>query len=429
MPRRLVLVLVLCSALAAAAAWWFSRALSVPALTLRQAPLVRTLQFSARVTTAQRVDLGATVTGRVAEVSAREGDNVKRGATLLRLETDELSAALAQAQAAALQAQARLDGLRSTGRRGTQAALAQADAGLLAAQAEFKRAQDLVAQGFVSPQRLDDAKRALDVAQAQAASARAQNSANAEQGTDIAQARAALSSAQAAVAAARARLAQASISAPADARVLARHVEPGQIVQPGRALLTLALAGPLQIEAQVDERYLAQLQPGQEASVLADAFPDRRFKAQVLSIAPLVDAQRGAVEVKLQPPTPTPDFLREDMTLSVEVLTARRNNALVLPLAALRSPPGSAAAGTDSVLLLRDGRAQQRSVRLGLRTLDAAEVLEGLQPGDTVLLGPDAQAGQRVKPLALAPGAAAATLAPRARAEDAGSAMTNAMGR
>ncbi|EHR73483.1 RND family efflux transporter, MFP subunit [Burkholderiales bacterium JOSHI_001] len=429
MPRSLVSVLVLLLALAAAAAWWFTRAPQVPALTLRLAPLVRTLQFSARVTTAQRVDLGATITGRVAEVLAREGDSVKRGAPLLRLETDELNAALAQAQAAEAQAQARLAGLRSTGRRGTQAAQAQADAGLLAAQAEFKRAQDLVAQGFVSPQRLDDAKRALDVAQAQAASARAQSAANAEQGTDIAQAQAALAAAQAATGAARARLAQAAISAPADARVLARHVEPGQIVQPGRALLTLALAGPLQIEAQVDERYLAQLQAGQEASVLADAFPDRRFTARVLNIAPLVDAQRGAVEVKLLPPTPTPDFLREDMTLSVEVVTARRDSALVLPLAALRNPPGSAAAATDTVLLLQDGRAQARTVRLGLRTLDAAEVKEGLSPGDTVLLGPAVTAGQRVTPQALSASSASAALAPRPRAEDAGSAMTNAMGR
>jgi HlyD family secretion protein len=181
----------------------------------------------------------------------------------------------------------------------------------------------------------------------------------------------------------------------------------------------------------VDERYLAQLQPGQAASVVADAFPDRRFNARVQSIAPLVDAQRGAVEVKLAPPTPTPDFLREDMTLSVEVVTARRDSALVLPLAALRDPPGSAAAGagSDSVLVLQDGRAQARPVRLGLRTLDAAEVLEGLRPGDTVLLGPNATAGRRVKPQALATAAAAAAPAPRARAEDAGSAMTNAMGR
>jgi multidrug efflux pump subunit AcrA (membrane-fusion protein) len=109
--------------------------------------------------------------------------------------------------------------------------------------------------------------------------------------------------------------------------VLARTVEPGQIVQPGRALLSLSLAGALQLEAQVDERYLEQLLVGQPASVVADAFPGQRFAARVQSIAPLVDAQRGAIEVKLALPQRAPDFLREDMTLSVEVETARRERA------------------------------------------------------------------------------------------------------
>jgi HlyD family secretion protein len=242
------------------------RSPQVDAVQLEQAPLVRTLQFSARVATLSRVDVGSTITGRVAQVLVAEGAQVRQGDVLLRLESDELAAALAQAVAAQRQAAARLAGLRSTGRSAAGAALAQADATLRAAQAELLRVQQLVAQGFVSGSRLDDARRAVDVAQAQQASARAQTQANAEAGTDLVQAQAQLALAQAATQSARARLAQATVLAPADARVLAREVEPGQIVQPGKALMSLALAGPTQLEAQVDERFWTSCRWGQGAT-------------------------------------------------------------------------------------------------------------------------------------------------------------------
>ena len=366
----------------------------VDALVVQSAPLVRTLQFSARVATLSRVDVGSTVTGRVAQVRVMEGTQVRQGDVLVQLESDELRAALAQAVAAERQAKARLEGLRSTGRTAAQAARAQADASLQAASASLARVQQLVAEGFYSPAQLDEARRAVDVARAQQLGAQAQLQATADAGTDVAQAQAQWALAQAATVAAQARLAQATLVAPADARVLVREVEPGQIVQPGKALLSLALAGPTQLVAQVDERFLEQLQLGQPAWVVADAFAAQRFAARVLSIAPAVDAQRGAIEVKFSIEQ-APAFLREDMTLSVEVETARRERTLVLPQAALRGPAGGDQA---SVLVLQDGRAQVRNVRLGLRTLDAVEVLGGLKESDTVLRGhASLQDGQRVR--------------------------------
>ena len=388
---------------------------------------MRTLQFSGRVATLSRVDVGSTMTGRVLEVAVAEGAHVTKGEALVRLESGELRAALEQAQASERQAAARLTGLRSTGRSGAQATLAQADSVLVAAQADLQRTRDLVAKGFLSEARLDEAQRGSAVARAQQAAARAQSAANADQGTDVTQAQAQLAVAASATAAARARLDQAVLSAPADARVLARLVESGQIVQPGRALLSLALAGPLLLVAQVDERFLEQLQVGQLASVLADAFPNQRFSARVQSISPLVDAQRGAVEVKFSLPQAPPAFLREDMTLSIEVETARRDAALVVPASALR---GDGSSATATVLVERDGRAEARKVRLGLRTLEAAEVLDGLAAGDTVLLGTTAQPGQRVRADLKTSVARPSTQGARnATREDAGSALTNAMGR
>jgi HlyD family secretion protein len=410
---------------AAVFAWQTLRGPRVDALSLSYAPLVRTLQFSARVATLSRVDVGSTVTGRVAQVLMSEGAQVRKNDVLVQLESDELRAALTQAVASERQAQARLNGLRSTGRSGARATLAQSDATLLAAEAELVRVKQLVAQGFFSASRLDEAQRAVDVARAQQSGSKAQNQAVADAGTEVMQAAAQLAAAQAATVAAQARLKQTAVVAPADARVLTRQVEPGQVVQPGKALMALALAGPTQLVAQVDERFLDQLQVAQPAMVVADAFAGQRFAARVLSIAPSVDAQRGAIEVKFALEQKPPAFLREDMTLSVEVETGRRARALVLPLRALRT---QASVESATVLVVEAGRAQERKVRLGLRSLSAAEVIEGLSEGDQVLLGGTIKVGDRVRAQAIGqqadkPGA------PNTGREDAGSAMTNALGR
>lgn len=391
-PRRWLLAAGAVLVVFVAGMLLFTRGTPTDAVAARFAPLVRTLQFSARVETLSRVEVGATVTGRVQEVLLREGDSVRAGQPLVRLEADEARAALAQAVASEQQAQARLAGLRSTGRSAARAQLEQADANRTAARAELGRVEQLVAQGFLSASRLDDARRAVDVAEAQRDAALAQTQANADRGTDTVQAQAQLQAARAATASARARLAQMLVEAPAAGRVLRRDVEPGQIVQPGRALLGLALDGPTQIVAQVDERFLEQLRVGQRAAVVADAYAGQPLAATVLSIAPGIDAQRGAVEVKLSLDQPPPAFLREDMTLSVEVETARRDRALVLPARAVRQEQGA-----EQVLVADGGRAVARPLRTGLRTLDAVEVLEGVREGEDVLLAPALKAGDRVR--------------------------------
>ena len=463
--RRLAGVLLGTALLLAGLAWaglsWL-RGPQVDVIDMRRAPLVRTLQFSARVATLSRVDIGSTLTGRVDQVKVREGDAVQAGDVLVQLEGDELRAALAQAEAAEQQASAALAGRRGSGRTAAQATLAQAEATQRAADAALARARQLVAEGFYSAAQLDESRRAAAVAAAQTSSARAQVLASQDAGSDVAQARAQLDVARAAAGAARARLAQASLLAPTEARVLVRAVEPGQIVQPGKALLSLALAGPTQLVAQVDERFLDQLRPGQSAAVVADAFPDQRFDARVLSLAPAVDAQRGAIEVKFALAGAPPAFLREDMTLSVEVQTGRRDNALVLPQSALRPLAAGAAgaaalgsagtAGTGGtaaapqggapgmqevreVLVVQGGRAELRSVRLGLHTLGAVEVLDGLTEGEQVLVrsggtvGTPLKPGQRVRARPVAWSPAGGSTGNSARAEDAGSAMSNAMGR
>ncbi len=418
-------------------AWWYFRVATVNVVTLKRSPLVRTLQFSARVASLARVDVGSTLTGRVGRVLVTEGAHVRKDEPLIELEADELRAALAQARAAEQQAQARVVGIRSTGRLSVEAGVAQAQAVLRSAEKELARTRELVDQGFLSTSRLDDSLRTVDVAKAQRDAALAQAQANKDLGSDTVQAQAQLAASRAATVAARARLDQATLVAPADARVLSRSVEPGQIVQPGKPLISLALAGATQLAAQVDERFLNQLVPGQRATVVADAFPSQRFAARVLTIAPAIDAQRGAVEVKFAPEQQTPPFLREDMTLSVEVVTAQRDNALVLPLGALQSeadgvasaPSADMSAGSSAtVMLVKEGHTVKRTVRLGLRTLAAAEVLQGLEEGDVVVTGTNVASGVRVRTQAVAWQASGPVVSGASRT-DAGAALTNAMGR
>lgn len=430
--RVLAGLLALGAALAVFA--WRQRTPTVEVVTLQPSALVSTLQLSARVAAPNRVELGSTITGRVRAVAVREGDAVTAGQPLLTLEPDELAAALDQAHAAERSAEARLQGLRSTGRAALQAGVAQAEAQLAAARADLERQQALAAQGFVSAARVDEARRALGVAEAQRDSALAQRRAGDEVGgADIAQAAAVLAQARAATEAARRRLDQATLRAPAAGRVVDRQAEPGQIVQPGRVLLTLAPAGATELVAALDERYLGRLSPGQPARVRADAYPQRVFAATVQQIAPLVDAQRGSVEIRLVPLPPVPDFLREDMTLSVEVETGRRDRALVLPLAALRGDAGDDGRATVWVVAA-DGRLAERRVTLGLRTLGGAELLSGLQPGDAVVVAPTpARPGDRVRAREApaepgGPGAPAAG-ARRGAGSEAGAALGNAMGR
>lgn len=336
---------------AGAYAWW-QRPATVETAQVSTRALVRTLQFTARVATPARVELGTTLTGRVARVGVEEGDAVRAGEVLVELETDEALAAVRQAEAS----------------------LKQAQATVLAAERDLPRTQELVAQSFYSQQRLDDARKGTDVARAQRDAAKA------------------------ALEAARARLAQHSVRAPADGQVLVRQVDPGQIVQAGKPLLTVSVLGPLELVAQVDERFLGQLQVGQPARVLADAYPGQPFDAKLVRLAPSVDAQSGSVEVRLAVSGQRPAFLREDMTLSIEVRTGERSDAKVVPARALRSATTDGEGATGEVLVVEGARAVARSVKLGLRTLTEVEVVSGLKDGDTVILDAGRiEAGVRVK--------------------------------
>ena len=352
--------------------------------------LVRTVVASARVQAPHRVELGAQLTGTVRQVLVEEGQSVSAGQLLLSLESSEAQANWQAADLAVQQAEARLRQLREVQAPAARETERQAQANLAQIRAQHARQADLFRQGFIGQAALDEASRALQVAEAQARSAALQRQSGDPQGADLALAQSTLAQARASALAAKARLDYMSLKSPVAGVIVNRGVEPGQVVQAGKVLLLLAPGGASELVAQIDERNLGLLQPGQPALASADAYAEQRFEAKVSEISPGVDAQRGSVEVKLAVPKP-PAYLRQDMTVSVEIEVARRPQALSLPVEAVLQVDSS----QPWVWVLdADDRLQRRELRLGLRAGGLVEVLQGLKAGERVLLAPD----QRWKP-------------------------------
>ena len=369
----------------------------VQTLQATRKELAQTVVASGHIVSPQRVSIGAAITERVARIPVKEGQAVRRGDVLIALADEDERAALLQAQASVAQAEAKLRQLHEVGLPAAEQSLAQTQANALQARQQFERNKELQAKGFIGQAQLDEAQRALDVAESLLRAARLQVQSAGPRGSDAAVAQSALAQARASQLAAQAKLDQMVIYAPVDGVLIARSVEPGNVVQPGKELMALAPAGATQIVVQMDERHLAQIAPGQKALASADAFPGERFAAELVFINPGVDALRGAVEVKLKVIDP-PKYLRQDMTVSVDIEVARRGDALVVPSDAVRDAAGKQA----WVLVVRDGRAVRQAVRLGLRGEGYTEIVEGVAVGDALIPAASVavQAGRRVRVVA-----------------------------
>jgi len=392
--RWLVLALVLL----ALAAWNLSARARGPALPAYQVvaqPLVQTVVATGRVAAVSRAEVGSAVTGVLVERRVREGDRVRPGDVLAVLRADELDAAMREAEAA-------LAELRQSTRPQAQASLREAEARLAQAGREAARRRELFRQQMITREAMEQAVQAETVARSALEQARLSARSLAEGSPGEAAARARLASA-------RAQLEKTTIRAEVAGTVLSRNAEPGDLVQPGRVLFEIAREGDTEILVPVDEKNLEVLALGQPAMCVADAFPRRPFPARLGFIAPAVDPQRGSADVRLAV-DPVPGFLRQGMTVSVNIETGRRARALVVPNDALARTDGDD--GDDSALwVVVDGRAERRRVKLGLRGLASTEVVSGLRAGDWVLAdaSPGVEAGQRVRPVAARPRDGAAT--------------------
>jgi len=386
----------------AAAAWVLPRLLFgpiVPVVSVVQRDFVQSVVASGRVQTPHRIDIGAQITGTVVSVPVAEGQTVRAGQVLVELDATELQAALQQALTAVAQAQAKLRQLHEVQAPVAEQSVRQAQATLEHARAQQRRNEELFGKGFIGQATLDESRKNAELADAQLHAAQRQLESARKGGSDVALAETALAQARANADAARARLSYATIAAPVAGTLIGRNVERGDVVQPGKVLMTLSPSGDTQLVVQIDEKNLALLASGQHAIASADAYPLEQFDATLAYINPGVNAQTGAVEVKLDVPDP-PAALRQDMTVSVDIEVARRENAVLVPSDAVHR------ADTPSpwVLRIADGRAQRQPVRIGLRSGGWSEVLDGLAPGDRVVPTgvADVVDGTRVRPRAAA---------------------------
>ncbi len=393
-PAALIGVLLV---VAVVARWWLGP--QVVAETLQRRDLVQSVVASGRVETAHRVEVGAQITATVMRVPVAEGQTVKAGDVLIELESTEQRAIAQQAQIELAQAQTRLRQLIEVQMPVAEQGVRQAQATLDNASSMWRRQQELFGQGFIGEAALDDSRKALALADAQQQPAQKQLESLRAGGGEREFTAAAVVQARAGAEAARARAAYSVIRAPVAGTLIGRNVEPGDVVQSGKVLMTLSPDGPTQLVAEIDERNLRLLALGQPALASADAYPQQRFGAKLVYINPAINAQTGAVEVKLDVVSP-PLALTQDMTVSVDIEVAQRHGALLLPVGALSDSAGPEAAD-GSVLRIEAGRAVRRPVRLGLRSGGWAEVLEGLSVGDRVVAAPAAVAsGSRVRAIA-----------------------------
>ena len=358
--------------------WWIGPLIAADVVVQRD--FVQTVVASGHVEAPHRVDVGAQVTGTVSHVPVAEGQVVKAGDLLVELQSGELRAAALQAEAAVAQAQARLRQLREVQVPVAEQTLRQAQTNLDNARSQLRRNEDLFQKGFIGEAALDDARKAVELADAQTRSTQKQLETVRSTGSDYAMAEAAFAEARAIAQAARARAGYAAITAPVEGTLIARGVEVGDVVQPGKVLMTLSPSGRTQLVLDIDEKNLRLLAIGQKALASADADPQRRFDAELVYINPGVIAQTGAVQVKLDVASPPPT-LKEDMTVSVDIEVARRPQALLVPSSAVHDPDGKA----PWVLRVKEGRAVRSDVGLGLRSGGFCEVVEGLQAGDQVI--------------------------------------------
>lgn len=361
-------------------AWFGWRYWQGPELTgyqLEERPLVQRVVASGEVTSQSLAQVGSEITGVVKTRHVREGDSVKAGDLLVELRDDELQARWHEAQAA-------LQQLIGTQRPQAQAALREAQSNLAQAIRERQRRDQLFERQLIAIEQREQARQAETSAQSNRDRAQLTAAAAADGGIEeqLLQQR---------IAAARAALDKTQIRAQVDGVVQKRAVEPGDLVQPGRSLLTIARTDSREIIVPLDEKDLAPVAVGQAAQVIADAFPLEVLDANVSLIAPAIDPGRGTIDIHLDLQQPA-DFLRQGMTVSVDIRTGSRERALVLPNDALRNRQGAQA----EVLRVSRHKVERVPVELGMRGTGLTEITGGLAVGDRVLID-SAEEGQRVR--------------------------------
>jgi HlyD family secretion protein len=381
----------------------------VEAQRVARKPVFRSfVTASGQIVARRYADIGSSVMGRLVELRVKEGDAVKPGQILARIDAVQAAASASAADARARGAEASLraaaDALQAA-----QADLDVAKARAQEADLKLRRAQDLRKDGIVAAADLDSAVASADTANAQVRGAEAAQR-RLQRGREVAERGVAEARADAARVADI--LAKTDILAPIAGIVTRLPVQEGEMVvmgiqgQPGTTLMTISDLAAIDAEVKVAEADVLRIQLKQTATVTLEAIPGASFAGRVAEIgaSALPIAGNGAaarefrVKVRLDRPDPR---LRPGLTCDAEILTAERQNVRVVPLQAVVLRTGTDGREQAGVFVA-DGRSVRfQPVTTGL--IGGLEIeVSGVEEGMAVVTGPfqalrDLQDGQAVR--------------------------------
>ena len=332
------------------------------------------LNASGYVVAQRKASLASKVTGRLVAINVEEGNVVKKGDVVARLENED-SAALKNQASANLAV--------------TQAELERAKAELNDAAVNLKRQKDLLAKDYISRLEYDSAEARYKMDAAAVAGAEAAIKANA----------AALQNAEVS-------LEYTLIRAPFDAVVLTKNADIGDIITPigaaaeaKAAVVTIADMDSLLVEADVSESNLKQVHTGQACEIQLDAFPDIRFRGLVHMIVPTADRTRASVLVKVK-------FLDKDkrilpeMSAKVAFLERPLNPDELKPAIGVNTSSIVTRNNQKYVFLIKGDKAIETPVSAAKQSGEITEILDGIKPGDRIILKPtdSIKNNTRIKP-------------------------------
>ncbi len=280
--------------------------------TVRRDDLIVYVTATGNLRPTVSIDVGAEVSGLIEEVLVDFNDPVTQGQVLARLDTEQLEAQVTQSQASLEQA---------------EASVLEAEATLDEARSEQDRLVSLNKRNAASSQQVERANANFRRAQATLKSARAQ--------VEIARAQLRLN---------QSGLEKAEIKSPIDGIVLDRLIEPGQTVASSFQTPHLfTIAGDLtrmELEVDIDEADIGKVQAGQEARFQVDAYTDRAFKGEIISVRNAPKEANGVVTYEAVLTVENPDLaLKPGMTATADITVQTVSQALLLPNAALRFTP------------------------------------------------------------------------------------------
>jgi len=321
-------------------------------VTVEVAPVERrsireTARYVGSVEASESVTVLPKVTGILETITVDIGDRVSRGDVIALVDDDEFVQRVEQAKANLKQTEARLERSRIS---------------LAAAEREFARIEKLAGQGLSTDQQLDSAAVQRDGARADIQLAEA----------DVDRARASLDEAEINVANTR-------IKAPLSGYVDKRRVDAGALVSPSTALCTVVTTDPVKVGINVPEKDIQLLEAGRRVVVKAGA-TGIEYAGRIERIAPTVDIATRTTVAEIVVPNPA-GALRPGMYADVLLVAREKSDVLTVPEEALVRGNGRTA-----VMRVVDGRARAVRVTLGILGDGSAEVLDGLQEGDLVIV-------------------------------------------